>query len=71
MSDKETDKELSMDELKDVSGGIRTQGGGYKAKGKEMKSVDGIIEFQDEGVDLNSIHGDEGDLNLVRGHLDY
>ena len=35
MSDKNTDKELSIDELKDVSGSIRAQGGGYKAKGKE------------------------------------
>ena len=53
----DTNKELSMDELTDVSGGIRTQGGGYKAKGKEINSVDVKIEFQDEGVDLNSLHG--------------
>ena len=27
----DTSKELSMDELKEVSGGIRAQGGGYKS----------------------------------------
>ena len=34
MPDKSTDKELAIDELKEVSGSNRLQGRGYKAEGK-------------------------------------
>lgn len=30
MPEKNSDQELSIDEMKDLSGGIRAQGGGYK-----------------------------------------
>ena len=39
MPDKSTDKELSIDELKEVSGSNRLQGGGYKAEGKQKASL--------------------------------
>ena len=47
----ETDKELSIDELKDVSGGIRAQGGGYRedsamAKKKNMSKSETMIGAQ-------------------------
>jgi hypothetical protein len=38
MPEKNAEKELTMDELKDISGGNRAQGGGYKAKGKDKGS---------------------------------
>ena len=38
MSENNTDKELSIDELKDVSGGIRAQGGGYKKVNSEISA---------------------------------
>ena len=60
----DTNKELSMDELTDVSGGIRTQGGGYKAKGKSNKSLGGPKEngFTDKSTPQSCTS--EGDRSL-------
>ncbi len=50
MSDKNPDKELSMDELKDVSGGIRSQGGGYKTKDNKTLAGKKVVCFEDNSV---------------------
>jgi bacteriocin-like protein len=58
MSDQNPDKELSIDELKKVSGGIRAQGGGYiegndtmaNQKGKKKISQENLITFEDEAI---------------------
>ena len=38
MSEKKTDDELSVDEMKKISGGIRAQGGGYKKANSNSSS---------------------------------
>ena len=72
MSDKNTDNELSMDELKDVSGGLKGGGGSGGRKGPAILKGDRVSPNQFVGNPYPALKediciGDDSDGNdLVR-----
>ena len=50
MSEKKTDDELSVQEMKKISGGIRTQGGGYKKDNRNTNLVNWDLPDTNGGV---------------------
>ena len=69
MSDKTNDKELSMDELKDVSGGglasVNHEGGGWVRKGDEDNSTV-QIGLQDNSSAPRSRMDSTGDIRKIK-----